>query len=73
MHIEKDREVSTLQFVSVPYNAPSFTGSDDGYRSASLPSPFRFGNLSYSTAYVICILAMMVRYCNFKVSLIHAG
>ena len=55
--IEKD-EVGTLQFVPVPYNAPNFTGSDDAFSAASLPCPFKFGNLSYSTAYVICILAM---------------
>ena len=57
------RNATNLQFIPVPYNAPSFTGSDDGSRSSSLPSPFRFGSLSYTTAYVISITLTV---CNSK-------
>ena len=46
------RNETDLAFIPVPSYASSFTGSDDGYRSVSLPSLFRFGNSLYPTAYV---------------------
>ena len=59
------RNATDLQFIPVPYNAPSFTGSDDGSRSFSLPSPFKFGSLSYTNAYVISI-TVTAAVCNYK-------
>ena len=46
------RNATDLMFIPVPSNAQNFTGVVDGFRSVSLPSQFRFGTLSYSTAYV---------------------
>ena len=54
------RNATDLQFIPVPHNAPSFTGYDDGYRSSSLPSLFKFGSLSYTTAYVISITVNVI-------------
>ena len=45
--------VDPLPFINVSSSASSFTGVLDGYRSFSLPSQYKFGKLSYSTAYVI--------------------
>ena len=47
-----NRNETDLAFIPVPSYASSFTGTDDGYRSVSLPSLFRFGNSLYPTAYV---------------------
>ena len=46
------RNATDLTFIPVPSSASSFTGVLDGFRRVSLPSQFRFGSLSYSTAYV---------------------